>query len=343
MLRANGVGDYLFAEPALQALRTAFPRAEIVLLGKPWHQQFLSGRPGPIDRVVAVPACTGVGAGTDEIEDPAALDQFFRAMERECFDLAVQLHGGGRYSNPFTRRLGADFTIGLQADDAPPLDRVIPYYYFQPEVLRYLEVVSLVDAPPVRLEPAMALIPEDRAEAKALGLPRDRPWVLLHPGATDARRRWPAEKFAALGDTVAGTGALIIVNGTEAERGVVEAITETMRYDAVNLCGRVSLGGLAAVLAHCAVVVSNDSGPLHLAAAVGSRTVGIYWCGNFINGGPVIRRRHRPAMSWRLDCPVCGQNTLTDPCTHRASFVADVDLGEVTDSTLALLADATRA
>jgi len=343
VVRANGVGDYLFSEPALQALRSAYPRAQIVLLGKHWHRQFLSGRPGPVDRVIVVPRCPGVGAEPHEAPDTAALDDFFRVMEHEQFDLAVQLHGGGRYSNPFTRRLGARFTIGLQAEDAAPLDRVIPYYYFQPEVLRYLEVVSLVGAAPVRLEPSLALTPADCAEADALDLPRDRPWVLLHPGATDPRRHWPAPKFAALADTLARHGARILVNGTGPERAVVDAVIGRMRAPAVDLYGRVSLGGLAAVLARCAVVVANDSGPLHLAAAVGTSTVGIYWCGNFINGGPVMRRRHRPSMSWRLNCPICGQNTLTDPCTHSASFVADVDLHEVTRSALALLDSATRA
>jgi ADP-heptose:LPS heptosyltransferase len=62
VVRANGIGDYLFAEPALSALAAAYPQAEIVLLGKPWHARCLTNRPGAVDRVVVIPAYGGVSA-----------------------------------------------------------------------------------------------------------------------------------------------------------------------------------------------------------------------------------------------------------------------------------------
>lgn len=328
IVRANGLGDYFFSEPALAALRARFPNAEIVLLGRPLHQQLLRDRPGPIDRVVTIPDCPGVGVDPEQPADTAGLAEFFAAMNAERFDLAVQLHGGGRYSNPFTRRLGARYAIGLRAADADPLDACIPYYYFQPEVLRYLEVVSLVGARPLRLEPHFTVLARDRMELDALGLPTDQPWVVLHPGATDNRRRWPAESFAAVGDRLAARGAHIVVNGTGNERTVVEDIVARLRAPATTSCDRLSVGGLAALLEGAHLVVANDSGPLHLARAVGTRTLGFYWCGNFINGGPMTRLHHDALMSWRLDCPECGRNTLTDNCDHRASFIADIPVAE---------------
>lgn len=103
-----------------------------------------------------------------------------------------------------------------------------------------------------------------------------------------------------------------------------------MSADAQNLCGRLFLGGLAGLLSRCRLVVSNDSGPLHMAAAVGAATVGIFWCGNLINAGPLTRARHRPFLSWRLECPVCGLNNSTNPpCEHRPSFVADIPTDKV--------------
>ena len=130
VLRANALGDLMFSLPALDALRAAYPHAEIVLLGQPWHARFLTGRPGPVSRTVAVPPSQGVYVERDgrANEDPAELDAFFGRMRAERFDLAVQLHGGGRYSNPFLLRLGARLTAGPQTPDAPPHDRTVPTF-----------------------------------------------------------------------------------------------------------------------------------------------------------------------------------------------------------------------
>ncbi len=130
------------------------------------------------------------------------------------------------------------------------------------------------------------------------------------------------------------------MTGDGAERGLAEAVVAAMRAPARSVAGRLPLGGLTGLLARCAVVVSNDSGPLHLAAAVGARTAGIFWCGNLINGGPVSRTEHRPAVSWRLDCPRCGAHCLRERCPHPDSFVTDVPVDEVRSAALALLAAA---
>ncbi len=336
VLRANGIGDYVFSVPALEALRARFPQAEIVLLGKAWHAAFLTDRLGPVDRVVVIPPCPGVGEEPGTPVDEARLERFFEDMARERFDLAIQLHGGGRYSNPFVRRLGARLTVGLKTPDVEPLDRWVPYTYFQSEIMRYLEVMSLVDAAPVQLEPHIEVTEADLREAGQFCSRSGRPLVVFHPGATDPRRHWPAEKFAAVGDALAATGARVAVLGTARERPIVEAVIANMQVEAEALCDRLSLSGLTGLLSQAALVISNDSGPLHLAAAVGTPTVGIFWCGNLINGGPLTRTRHRPFLSWRLGCPRCGANTIESPCDHQDSFVADVPVEDVTNAALDL-------
>jgi ADP-heptose:LPS heptosyltransferase len=145
-LRANALGDFIFALPALEALQQCYPAAEIVLLGNAWHRDFLAGRPGPVDRVIVVPKCDGVPHQSHRVESPAEVGEFFDRMRGEAFDIAFQLHGGGRHSNPFVRRLGARMTVGLQDRDAVPLDVSIPYSRHQNEVLRYREVVQAVGA-----------------------------------------------------------------------------------------------------------------------------------------------------------------------------------------------------
>jgi ADP-heptose:LPS heptosyltransferase len=339
VLRAGGIGDFVFALPAIEALRAAYPEAEITLLGATVHAELLSGRPEPVDRAIVVPSSTGVnGPDTGAEEDEDELERFFAQMREEKFDLALQMHGGGGYSNPFVGRFEARVTAGAQAPDAPPLDRTIPYVYFQNEILRQLEVASLVGARTGNLEPRLCIAKGDLKEAGNV-MPRagGGPLVALHPGAGDRRRRWPPEKFAAVGDALAGVNARVAVVGIEEDRALVSEIVDAMNHEALDFCGRLSLRGLVGLLSQCAVVVSNDSGPLHLAAAVGAATVGIFWGPNFINASPPMRTRHRPALSWRTKCMVCSAS-LFDGCDHRVSVVAEIPTEEVANYALELLA-----
>lgn len=343
VLRAGGLGDFVFTLPALEALRAAYPGAEITLLGGPLQVALMGDRPGPVDRAVLVPPSTGVnGPDTGVEEDEEELERFFERMREERFDLALQMHGGGGYSNPFVARLGARVTAGARAPDAPPLDRTVPYVYEQSEYARHLEVAALVGAGAATLEPRLAVTERDLDEARGLVPECEAPLVALHPGAGDGRRRWPAEKFAAVGDALAGAGARVAVVGIEEDRALIERVVKGMSHEALDLCGRLSLGGLAGLTSRCAVVVSNDSGPLHLAVAVGAATVGIYWGPNLVNAGPPTRARHRPVLSWRADCPVCGASFLEgDGCDHDASVVAGVSVGEVEGAALELFAAST--
>jgi ADP-heptose:LPS heptosyltransferase len=342
VLRANAIGDYLVSLPAIQALRAAYPAAELVLLGADWHAGFLAGRPGPVDRCLPVPPTIGVR--DDRPPSPAAaVDQFFARMQTERFDLAVQLQGGGRHSNPFVRRLGARVTAGSQAPDAPPLDHTVPYTVHQHEIHRFLEVVDLVGATPVTLEPRLQVTDADRAEAAAALAEDDRPLVVLHPGANDPRRRWPVERLAVVGSELARKGARLAVIGTRAEQPLADRLLDGLDGDAADLAGRLGLGGLAGLLERATLLVGNDSGPRHLAAAVGTATVAVYWCVSLGSYGPLYRARHRAPTAWRLHCPVCGVNGLQQDCrsSHHASLVADVTVDEVLAEALDLLATET--
>jgi ADP-heptose:LPS heptosyltransferase len=325
----------IFALPALDALRAAYPDAHITLLGAGHHAALLDGRPSPVDRVIVIPPSRGVNE-VDGAEDTAALEPFFAAMRGEAFDLALQLHGGGKYSNPFTRRLGARMTVGLRAPDAEPLDRWIPYAYWQPEVVRYLEVVSLVGAGPVTISPRLTATARDAAEVDTVLPPGDDPLVLLNPGGTDPRRRWTVEGFAAVGDALAARGARIVLHGSTAEREITRQVAASMRHVAIDLAGRLTLGGLIGLATRCSVAISNDTGPLYVCAAAGAPTVGIYWCGNLATSAILSRARHRPVASWQLECSVCGTNCITGSCPHRASFVADVAPRDVVAAALAV-------
>ncbi len=330
VLRGGGLGDLMFAVPAIDALKARYPRARITLLGTPLHAALLTDRPGPVSDVEILPVAPGIREGT---ADPLAVEEFFDRMVARGFDLAVQIHGGGRNSNPFLLRLGARHTIGTRTPDAAALERTIPYVYYQHEVFRALEVAGLAGAEPRILEPRIAVRAEELDDAARLA-PGAGPLVTLHPGATDPRRRWPAESFAAVAALAAADGARVLVVGDEGDIPAAQEILRTSRRQApeasiTSLAGKLDLGQLAGVLAASTVVVGNDSGPRHLAQAVGTPTVGVYWIGNVINAGAMGRALHRVHFSWVTACPTCGVDVTqvgwtAERCEHDDSFVGTV-------------------
>ena len=266
-------------------------------------------------------------------------DAATRAADREAltgrlasrrFDVALQLHGGGRTSNPFVQALGARVTAGNRTSDATPLDRWIPYERYQPEIARCLDIVALVGASPVGFAPRLAATRADR-DALARELPTlaagDR-WVVVHPGATDPRRRWPADRFAEVAGAIRDRGQRVVVTGTGNEAGILTTVA-TLAASEVILAPDLSVPALVGLLAGADVVVANDSGPLHVAIALDTATVGLFWFPNLLMAGPLSRRRHRVAISWTRDCPVCGADAIATRCSHDPSFVEDVPVGAV--------------
>jgi ADP-heptose:LPS heptosyltransferase len=336
-LRPNAVGDFVFALPALHALRHTYPEAEIVYVGKQWHADFLTGRPGPIDRVVVIPPVPGVGAPPDADVDPRPVQDFIEAMRAERFDLALQMFGGGRYSNPFIMRLGARMTIGARTHDAAPLDRWIAYGDFNNRRLEMLEIAALAGVVEWRMACELQLTDADRAEtAQAFPLRPTQRLAIVHPGSSDPRRRWPPASFAAVADALAADGALVAVNGTLEEAPLVRAVIQNMRHSAADLTGLLSLPGLCGLIERATLVVSNDSGPLHLALALGTPSVGVYWLTNLVEACPMRQHHHRAAMSVRVHCPVCGEENRKTRCAHDVCFVDDVPVDDVAGMALEL-------
>ncbi|WP_375154265.1 glycosyltransferase family 9 protein, partial [Paenarthrobacter sp. CM16] len=144
VLRGGGLGDLIYTYPALHALKSAYPEAAITLLGTPIHAAVAAATEGPVDDVEMLPVARGVHDGPrngerfeDDAEDVAAQESFFEAMQARTFDVAFQMHGGGRFSNPFLLRLGARHTVGTRTRDAVPLERNLDYIYYQNEPDRW--------------------------------------------------------------------------------------------------------------------------------------------------------------------------------------------------------------
>jgi ADP-heptose:LPS heptosyltransferase len=148
-----------------------------------------------------------------------------------------------------------------------------------------------------------------------------------------------------IGDYCAAQGLQVALTGTAMEAGQIGAVAEQMRAPAVNLCDRLSLPGLAGLLSRAALFVGNDSGPMHLALAVGARAVGLFWVEYVVNSLPLTRTTFYPLIAWRRACPRCGAfldkaeaDHPSGGCSHDVSMIAEITPPDVIRGVEALLA-----
>ncbi|MEJ2864673.1 glycosyltransferase family 9 protein [Actinomycetospora flava] len=336
VLRANGLGDYVVSEPALAALRGTYPDAEVTLLGQPHHAALLEHRPSPVDRVVAVPPMAGVRVGDAPDASADEVEAWCAERRAEQYDLAVQLHGGGRNSNALLLRLGARVTVGTATPDAPRPDRWVPYWPFQHDTIRWLEVAAAAGGTPTRVEPRVAVTDDDLKASQAVVPDGDAPLVVVHPGATDARRCYPEERLGAIAQDLADRGARVVVAGGAGESERVERVVAGMRTAPETAVGTLDLSALVGLLSRATLMLGNDSGPRHLAGAVGTPTVAVFTYANLADVAPLTRVWHRVLVSWHGGCQVCGLRVLEGWCGHGASATHDVDVEEVREAALDL-------
>lgn len=273
------LGDTLFATPALRALRRRFPGANITALCWTSNEPLLRYNPH-LDHVVACPG------GWELAVSP------LRMLDRR-FDLGVGLSHFGSWVTPFFRarvRVGFQTVAGLRpraASDGVPnaagdggAGAGAAGANGQHAIHYCLRVVEQVGAQPQGLHMELVAGPGDRwRAAEVLRGHEDRPLIAFHVGADHfATKRWPAENFARLADMLAGRfGSTIILVGGPDDVPVSRAVRSlARRAQFVDLTGRLALLETAAVLERVDVFVGNDSGPLHMAEAVGTPVVGLF-------------------------------------------------------------------
>ena len=280
VVRALALGDMLCAIPALRALRARFGDARISLIGLPWATAIVERFPTLIDELVAFPGFPGI----PEVEfDPSTSVDSIADLQRRRFVLAVQLQGDGSFINDFVALLGAKRLAGfVPAGGEPPRklpdDVWVPYPERGSEVDRLLAIPAMLGAPiERRLEFPVTDVDRSAADdvLDAAGVD-GAPLAVVHAGGSRPERRWPPERFAAVGDALADKGLKVVLTGTTAEATATDAVSRSMRASASDLAGRTSLGALAGLVERARVVVTNDTGVSHLAAAIGTDSVTVF-------------------------------------------------------------------
>jgi ADP-heptose:LPS heptosyltransferase len=308
VFRALQLGDMLCAVPALRALRAAAPQAHITLVGMPWAQSFVRRFGKYIDDFIAFPGFPGF---PEQPADLAALPCFLEEAQSRQFDLAIQMHGSGSLSNPLAVLLGAARTAGFYqaGQHCPDAARFLLWDEDEHEVTRYIRLMEFLGIPQQGDALEFPLFEEDQASLHRAGRPLPAPgsYVVVHPGARLPSRRWLPQRFAEVADHLADSGLQVVVTGSSEEREVVRAVTTAMRASAINLCGATDLGALAALVSQARLVVCNDTGISHVAAALATPSV-VVCCGS-------DPKRWAPLDSAR-HC-VIGAAVPCRPCMHQ--------------------------
>jgi len=320
VVKLADIGDLLLTTPALRALRLRYPNAQITALVTPHTAPLLQGNDS-VDDLIRFPK--GVFDTRTALLRPDALWKaagLARELRACRFDVVVLLHhlitnwGTAKY-RALLSATGAPVRVGLANHPVSFLtdraeDRGFGAVH---EVEYWLDVVALLGAANPRPRIELFLTGDELSDAdrrwSALGLD-GRDVVVLHPGsgAFSLARRWPADRFAAVGDALAADGLAVAIVAGPGEEQLAEQTRAAMRAPAVLLDQLGTPRSLAATLRRSRLFVGNDSGVMHCAATMGVPTVGVFGLTNYRAWGPYPPDQHR-VVSLGLPC---------SPCVHHA-------------------------
>jgi ADP-heptose:LPS heptosyltransferase len=291
VFRALQLGDLLCAIPALRSLRAGFGDAKITLVGLPWAAELVRRFPAYLDGFVPFPGWPGLPERDPVLEEIPAFLARMQALE---LDLAVQLHGSGDVTNPLVALFGARETAGFRRLDGPPLlsGRFLAWPERGSEIHRLLALTDFLGCPPCGDELEFPVWADDEAELDSLA-PDEGDYACVHPGARLETRRWSPERFADVADALAADGLRVVLTGSAAETRLTAHVAAAMRAPALDLAGKTSVGGLAALLARARVLVCNDTGVSHLAAALRVPSVVVVTTSDPERWAPLDRELHR--------------------------------------------------
>ena len=320
VLRALQLGDLLCAVPAWRALRSAHPAAHIALISLPWARDFVSRFHQYFDEFIEFPGYPGLPEREPLLN---RLPQFFAAMQARRFDRVIQMQGNGRIVNGIVFSCGARKTAGFYAapEACPDPEFFLPYPEDLPEIRRHIRLMTFLGVPPQGEELEFPLTANDEAAfaglQEATVLTRHS-YVCVHAGGRRPAHRWAPERFAAVADHLAALGLKIVLTGTEQERPLGNAVTQAMQSRPINLMGRTNLGSLAVLLSRSRMLVSNDTGLSHMAAALQVPSVIVCIGSDPLRWSPLDHRRHHVLV---------GRDTLPDTAFQEARrlLVDDTD------------------
>jgi heptosyltransferase-2 len=306
----NWIGDVVLISPALRALREAYPRAEIHYLARGALAEAV--RPNPcIDRVVPYDRA-------DHHSPPFGTLRFARELRRCGFDLAV-LFPKSLEAALIARLAGIPRRAGWRTDGRGPLithgRKMTPEDQALHHVRQFFEPARFAGASPPRdgFRVEFPLAGEDREAAGRLlasaGLGGDGFLLALHPGASKPPRAWHPARFARAAERIAGRrGGAVLLLGGPRDVPLCEEVRAGLRAPAADLSGRTSIRLLAALIERAGLFLGNDSGAMHLAAALGTPLAALFGPGSPERTAPVAPSSRVRVLTRLYPCSPCRQD-----------------------------------
>ncbi len=349
-----GIGDVLFSTPLIRAMRRAFPKAYLAYLGNRRTEEILR-RNAHLDELFIYEKDEVVALwNRNKLHALRLMASLFRQIRRGRFDVAIDLSLGERYSFLLAlfgvpRRIGFDFrrrgrflshrlvVNGFQ-------DRHVVEYYT--ELLGMLGIRQRDHA----LE--LAISEDDRQDAqqrlRVRGIRAGQRLIGLVPaggvswGLQANFRRWSKEGFIQVGRALSRQpDTVLLIFGEPQDHAVCAQIAQAIGTKAVDVSGQTTLGQFISLVARCELVVTNDGGPVHIAASQGVRTVSIFGPVDAQVYGPYPRTPgHRVVYREDLPCRPCYHQFKLPPCPYERACLTTISADDVLEACEAALAGA---
>ncbi len=275
VIRLDRIGDVVLSTPVLSVLRDAYPHAFIAMMVRPECEDIVRGHPA-LNEVI-------VYEKDGQHRSVWGTMRFARQLRRHDFDTALVLHPSNRsHWIPWLARIPV--RIGYARKGGWLLTHRLPHTKqegswheaeYTLEVLRPLGIAATNPVPYVAVDPrANERITALLAEA---GIGPDDRLIAIHPSASCVSKRWMPSRFAQVADRlIAEQGARICIVAGPSDTRYAQEMAQAMQQPALNTAGKLAIRELAALLSRCRLLISNDSGPVHIAAALGVPVVDIF-------------------------------------------------------------------
>jgi len=341
IVKLSAIGDVVHTLPLLEVLRKCYPGARIDWVVEEEASQIIEGHEA-IDRVIVSRRKTWqreilrpgrLGKVTREVRD------FVKGLRWAEYDLVIDLHGllkSGILTGLARGRRKMGFSFGIEGSSVFLTEKAHEVEMDQHALERYLQTADILGCRKNPWDGKIPIGPEDRKAIDRLiqekGLD-EMPVVAINPVARWETKLWDDHKFAFLADRIEGeAGCKVVFTGSTTDRPVIDAIIREMKAEPINLAGKTTLKELAYLYSRCALLVSTDTGPMHIAAAMKCPVVALF--------GPTAPWRTGPygtehtVIREPLDCSPCFKKR----CSHR-KCMESITVKKVFDSVTAYLGD----
>lgn len=319
VIRPGGIGDAVMTIPLVRAIKKSFLDIKIDILAEKRNHAIYT-------------ACPGI-RNVYTYDRPK---QLFTAISNN-YDVIIDTEQWHRLSAVIARLGKPQILIGFDTNERRRLlTHAIPYSHHDYEVNSFLNLLSpLGVVQPQKPEIPFIHIPENVANKVTTMLKplSGKDFITLFPGSSIAEKRWDEGKFVALSEKLIEKGIAVVIVGADCENKIGDKIISGRC--GLNLAGRTSLIESAALIHNSRVLISGDSGLLHIATGLGVPTVSLFGPSNTRKWAP--KGEHHIVVSGKLPCSPCSKFGYTPRCPINAKCMADITVEEVVAAVKKLL------